>query len=296
MYFSVNRIREAIRHLNQFDSGWVIGPFVYACNDIDIGPGRKLKAPTGVGTDGFLDNFFHPRLLGLKPKDDRESLRPVFREMGNLAGAGDNTDHVRHQATRIWGNVYSQTFGSMVVNRGLVQRNDKDYSLSATFQAEFEASPSRRRSAFEELLVWLFAFSGFPDGVASWDALWMAFRRQYLNGRDVPAPYKGRFSIRPGSPPWPAAEVVPVRPTNRDLVLGLLPSAFSDPITGEQWQQVAAMIQGSLEAGYEGLAATDAERMAGSITASLAATKRVSCWGPGDREDEARRGRADCVP
>ena len=92
-------------------------------------------------------------------------MRPVFREMGDIQGAGPGTDMVMHQATRIWGNVYSQRFSSTVVDRGLVEKNGYNLQLRPAFKDEFEDKlPASFR--FEELLVWLHAFSGFPDDIA----------------------------------------------------------------------------------------------------------------------------------
>lgn len=277
-FFSVQRIREAVLHLNQFESGWVVGAFVYACNGIDIDALRLMRPPEGVGTDPFLDNFFHPNLLGLKPKAQRESLRPIFREMGDLAGGAPGTDFIMHQATRIWGNVYSQRFSSTVVDRGLVIKDGQRLQLAPGFQMEFEAKLPNNFH-LEELLVWLYAFSGFPDAIASWDELWALFRADRLNGRNVPNAYQGRFSIRPGGPPWPVAEITGIRPTNRELVAGLLPSALSDPITQEQWRQISAMTREALQDGYDGVDAAGATSLADAIIASLAATKRVFLLG-----------------
>ena len=288
-FFNAERVREAILHLNRYESGWVIGPFVYACNGIDVDAPRRLRAPTGVGTDDFLDRFFHPRLLGLAPKGQRESMRPVFREMGDIQGAGPGTDMVMHQATRIWGNVYSQRFSSTVVDRGLVEKNGYNLQLRPAFKDEFEDKlPASFR--FEELLVWLHAFSGFPDDIAGWPALWQSFKGEHLNGRDIPAVYVERFSIRPGGPPWPVAAITPVRPTNRELVLALMPSAFTDPITVEQWRQIAAMTHEALVDNYDGVSDDEAASLARSLVASLAATKRVFLLGdPGTGKTKLAR-------
>ena len=107
-FFTISRIRQAIGHLNSFRSGWVIGPLVYIANQIDTGTYRAMRE--GVGSDKFLDKFFHPKLIGLPSKQNEESLRPIFNEMGQIDLANPAKDVVEHQGTKIWGKVYTQTW------------------------------------------------------------------------------------------------------------------------------------------------------------------------------------------
>jgi energy-coupling factor transporter ATP-binding protein EcfA2 len=288
-FFTISRVRQAIGHLNSFKSGWVIGPLVYIANQIDSDTYRAMRE--GVGSDKFLDKFFHPRLIELPSKQNEESLRPIFREMGQIDLDNPAKDVVEHQGTKIWGKVYTQTWADALkktnvieqdaARKGFIRLRAAAAGAPLPFTTALEAAlPADFR--FEELLVWLNAFSGFSDDVGSWQGLWEDFANRHLDGRvAIPAAYASRFRIRQGGEelPWPAGDITGERPANQDFIKGLIPSAFSDALTSEQWATVAASIEESLIVGYEGMGDEDARQIAEGVVTSLASSKRVFILG-----------------
>jgi energy-coupling factor transporter ATP-binding protein EcfA2 len=290
-FFTISRIRQAIGHLNSFKSGWVIGPLVYIANQIDSDEYRAMRE--GVGSDKFLDKFFHPRLIGLPSKQDEESLRPIFKEMGQIDLGNPAKDVVEHQGTKIWGKIYTQTWADALKKTNVIEQDTtrkgfirlRSGAAGAGAPLPFTAALEAALPAdfcFEELLVWLNAFSGFSDHVGSWQGLWEDFATRHLDGRTaIPAAYASRFRIRQGEEeiPWPATDITNDRPSDQDFIKGLIPSAFSDAITSEQWATIVAVIEESLLAGYEGMDDEQARQIAEGIVTSLASSKRVFILG-----------------
>ena len=81
---------------------------------------------------------------------------------------------------------------------------------------------------FEELLVWLYGFSGFPDAVNSWQDLFADYKQRVLNGINFDACFQDRFHVNNGVP-WPV-NFLQQRPNNPDLIAVLLPSILAAPV------------------------------------------------------------------
>ena len=64
-YFTIDTIRESIRHLGDYSGNWLIPAFVFGAND--VGEGASVSLGSRHGTDAFLDRFFHGSLIGLPP-------------------------------------------------------------------------------------------------------------------------------------------------------------------------------------------------------------------------------------
>ncbi len=111
----------------------------------------------------------------------------------------------------------------------LVIDEKKRYRLNATFwEAWEEKLPSSFH--FEELLVWLFAFSGFADSITSWELLSVDFQERYLgSGERFPGEYNRRFHVG-NSVPWPS-HLLSSRPSNETYQKALLPSRFASGAT-----------------------------------------------------------------
>jgi hypothetical protein len=284
-YFTIERVQQAAQHLSQFDSKWLLPPFVFASN--------------GVTQGAFiLRKFFSGSLIGLPKKGNGDSLRPKFREIGGPLPQGAlpaDTDVVLHQKQVLWGSLYSRNgYREMLEGGQLLGDGPSRFKLTATFQPTFEAKILPEFN-FEELLVWLFAFRDIPDGCNSWQELWDYFRTTYLSGDDIPAEYKGRFRIRTGATvvPWPAA-FLNQRPTNVEYQKALLPSEFTEALTLAVWQDILTRLVELAKPKYLGIAAAEISQICEAAISGLVATKRVFLLGdPGVGKSEFAKLIAD---
>ena len=78
-YFSIPRIDEACLRLRDFNSKWVLVPFVMACNGVDSQGYTTLGEH--LGTDPLLRRFMNGDLIGLPPLDAGRPhhIRPAFK-------------------------------------------------------------------------------------------------------------------------------------------------------------------------------------------------------------------------
>jgi len=215
-YFPLERIKTAIAHLGSYRSDWVLVPLVFAVNGVDDASPKGLSEP---GTDPFLDKYFHGSLIGLPDlrSDGANLLRPRFRDVQVKEG-----DLIAHQSMKLWGNNYSSRGYREMVQRGEVRDDRNGYVLEASFSTAWE-SHLTATFHFEELLVWLFAFSGFPSSIRDWNGLAVHFFTQYLGAPGTVGPlYRSRFSTN-NAVPWPAV-LLSTRPSDADFQDALIPS------------------------------------------------------------------------
>ncbi|HEY1939781.1 MAG TPA: hypothetical protein VGJ33_17755 [Candidatus Angelobacter sp.] len=215
-YFSIARIQQAIEHLSHFRSEWIIVPLVLAVNGVAedefVNPSAKGKA----GTDKFLDQYFNASLLGLAPKGNG-SVRPKFLDVTTLAG-----DNIAHQAVKLWGSHYSSRGYREMNKMGLLERQGPNYQVRPQFWSRWEAELPGFH--FEELLVWLYAFSGFSDNINNWESLFIDFQQRNLGlGGRFPEQYTRKFNVT-NAVPWPN-DLLNVRPSNGELQAALIPSS-----------------------------------------------------------------------
>ena len=83
---------------------------------------------------------------------------------------------------------------------------------------------------FEELLVWLYAFSGFPDSVKSWQDLFADYQTRVLGGANFDPCFESRFNVTNGVS-WPP--LLNDRPSNEAFIATLLPSFAASPAVVE---------------------------------------------------------------
>ncbi|HEY3492854.1 MAG TPA: AAA family ATPase, partial [Solirubrobacterales bacterium] len=226
-YFSLDRIKSAIEHLQEYDSKWVIVPLVFAVNGVGEEEPVNLRAGDKPGTGSFLDRHFHGSLIGLEPLEGGAStMRPRFKEIWKP----DDPNFVIHQRQSLWGNAYSRTGYKEMKDRGLiVGSGPSTWQMTPKFWAAWEEElPESFR--FEELLVWLYAFDGLEDEIDSWEELSVDFQERHLgeDGR-FPAGYEVRFRVA-GDVPWPA-DLSSERPGNEEFQAALLPGPSHD----EKW-------------------------------------------------------------
>ncbi|MEY2491672.1 MAG: hypothetical protein QOH24_623 [Verrucomicrobiota bacterium] len=232
-FFSVERIQQAITHLQNFDSNWVLVPLAlaaYGVNetaDVDVKPG-----------DRFFDRFFSGTLIGLPPFENGvNSLRPRFSDFyQNMVAQGKGTDYVYHQATKLWANVYSSRGYREMRTAGFLVGDRSFFRLSAEFEEEF----AKRLSddfRFEELLVWLYAFVGFPATVSGWKPLFDLFIKTEVEGARLSQAFATRLRVD-ANYPWPDTFLTN-KPTNKQFQNALIPSEAETThlavLDGEAW-------------------------------------------------------------
>ena len=183
-YFSIPRIVEACERLREFDSKWVLVPFVMACNGVQA-QGDYVILHEREGTDLLFRQFFDGDLVGLPPKTPgiAHHIRPAFKDLSRglakRAGGKFASDLVVHGSRYIWGNMYTQLVAKAPAAYALLRRpNENDgWKLAPDFGALF--SEKLEGFHFEDFLVWLHAFSGFSDEVNSWASLLKKFREAH---------------------------------------------------------------------------------------------------------------------
>jgi hypothetical protein len=222
-YFSIDRVKTAVEHLQAYDSKWVLVPLVFAANGVGEEEPVRVQGRGKAGTESFFDEYFSGKKIGLPAFDKgANTLRPKFSEIKvNLAGPGD---YVVHQKQKLWGSQYSRNGYNIMRDRGLLlDHKSSTWQIGSSFWAAWEKElPSSFR--FEELLVWLFAFSGIADEVGDWEELSVVFQELTLGpGKRFPAGYESRFKIS-GDVPWPTTDLLEERPSDEEFQEALMPS------------------------------------------------------------------------
>lgn len=217
-YFHIDTVREAIERLQFVKANWLLPAFVFAAND--VGTEEFVDLADRLGTDHFLDRYFNGKRLGIKPfPSGNNLLRPRLAGIpawtkGEFAG-----DYMIRQDTKMWGNLFSSRGYREMRLQGLIEGEKAITKLTDAFQTRFEDEiPEAFR--FEDFLVWLYAFEGFPDEVDSWSALRSHLLSQ-LGLTEFRAPYLGRFSVTQPVVTWPAT--ISERPSDDDYLNALAP-------------------------------------------------------------------------
>ncbi len=226
-YFTVETIRDAIERLQDIKANWLLPAFVFAANDVGID--AQVDLSKRLGTDQFLDRYFNGARLNIPsfPSGNnllRPRLKGIAWNKGNFAD-----DHMLRQNTKMWGNLFSSRGYREMRLEGLIEGDGAINQLTSAFQPRFEAEiPATFR--FEDFLVWLFAFEGFPDEVDGWPALFAHLLGQLGLTEFRPA-YRVRFKISDPPVPWPA--MLSVRPSDEVFLQALAPKLFAFLRSGE---------------------------------------------------------------
>ena len=207
-YFAVPTIKASIEYLEGISVNWLIPAFVFAAND--VGKDHLVDMSMKRGTDQFLDKYFDGSLIGIMPfASGNNLLRPRMKGVtwnrGKFAG-----DYVIRQDTKMWGNLFSSRGYREMRQRGELEGRKATVRLTDAFQPAFEyAIPEAFQ--FEDFLVWLFAFSGFPNPIDSWEALYDHLLKDELDLPLFQEPYRGRFQVT-HERQWP--QTLTERPSN----------------------------------------------------------------------------------
>jgi len=232
-YFSVDRIKKSSEHLQNHDSNWVIVPLVFAVNGVNSR--EEVNINKRNGTDTFLSKHFSGELMGLKPfPNGVNTLRPRYSDTyGTMKREGRADDYVSHQGTKLWANVYSSRGYREMRAMGIVSSSTPyQFKLEPRFVDTWKSKLSDK-FRFEELLVWLYAFSGFDASIDSWGKLDSHFQVRYLGeGKAFEREYRQRFNV--SNLPWNDADLVSERPSDGELQRELLPSSVAPGATPVQ--------------------------------------------------------------
>ncbi|KQX68469.1 McrB family protein [Paenibacillus sp. Root444D2] len=215
-YFTPERVKEACQHLGNFHSGKVLVPLVLAVNGVNHHSNVVLKDHAGTDS-GFLKNHFHGHLIGLSQAGERNNIRPSFNDVSLEVG-----DFISIGRQQLWANLYSQTGYNALKNKGVLSVTNGGIRLQPTFRNEFETNLASS-FYFEEMLVWLYAFIGFPETINSWDELFIYFQESYLgSGCRIAPEFSSRFNANNGVP-WPT-DLLNDRPSNEAFIEILITS------------------------------------------------------------------------
>lgn len=216
-YFDIPTIKAAIQRLQDHLGTKLITAFVFAANDVNSMSVTDLSKK--LGTDRLVDQYFGGALMGLTPMKRGNLLRPRFEDVTWKNGRYAN-DYVIRQDTKFWGNISSSRGYREWTQRGLIEGDKSIFQLKPSFKAEFEQEIPDTFS-FEDFMVWLFAFTGFPDEVDGWPALYDHLVKTVLGLEQFQPEYLGRFKLTTPAMPWPAT--VTNRPTNEEFLAQLAP-------------------------------------------------------------------------
>lgn len=215
-YVSIDRLKQAIEHLQDFHSKWILVPLVLAVNRVD--DQHEVRLASHAGTDTFLDKYFHGSLIGLPDfPNGRNTLRPRFSEIWSPP----DPDYVKWQRQGLWANLYSRAGFKEMKDAGLVTGVTGRAETTSAFWPAWQAATTGFH--FEELLLWLYAFTGIDDSITSWTQLFDDFQDRHLGPRGrLPSNYASRFNVTNGVP-WPT-DFTTIRPSDATYQQQLLPA------------------------------------------------------------------------
>lgn len=270
-FFPLPRLRAAIEHLGLYSSTQLLPALLLACKGVNSNKFIQVNKP-----DQFLDKFFSGELIGLPTLMGGDAFRPAFKELkGTLKSKGNLGDLALHQPTKLWANAYSSRGYREWDKSGHISRlGGADYKLTSTFQSMIDdALPDFH---FEELLIWLYAFSGIPVGISSWDELFDDFKKKFCVDGLIADEFKGVFNVA-GAVPWPNDFLV-IRPSNDEFQEFLFPVSFVSQIGNDKWQALSEAIYNFIKAEYNGLDNL-AERISKNVTAAISTERRLFILG-----------------
>lgn len=221
-YFTIAVIREAIERLQEVSANWLLPAFVFASNGVSEDEFTDMGEV--LGTDHFLDRYFNGSRLGIAPfPSGNNLLRPRLKGIRWDRGDFAN-DHLVRQDTKMWGNLFSSRGYREMRLEGLIEGEKSVVKLTDAFQARFEDEvPSSFN--FEDLMIWIFAFEGFPEEIADWGGLYEHLLLEEIGRTEFPIPFQERFSLSSPLLDWP--ETTHIRPTNQEFLTELAPKLLN---------------------------------------------------------------------
>ena len=250
----------------------------------------EVNVQTGVGTNKFLDRFCDGSIIGVEPREPggRCNIRPMFADLsrGKPAEEVVNVDY-----SSLWGSTLSQSgYASMRDGQTLAKTTKSVFRLGPKF-AESLREKISPEFQMESILVWIFAFTGFPDDINSWADLLKYYEDNYtVDG--TPPEYKDVFHLTsgPDTPQWPGS-FLHDRPTNEEYREHLLPARLlSAKISPSELRVLREEMIRVIHKDFLEYTDEEIERLATSIVAALQSCKRLFLLGePGTGKSELAR-------
>lgn len=280
-YFDFDTLDAALENLGKADGKWVLVNLVLAANGVNSQVVVNTK--TRLGTDKYLDQFFAGGLIGLQSRTPGGycNLRPMFKDL-QRPDMLVNVDY-----SRLWASTLSQSgYAAMRDGHTLLKTTNSDFQLGPDFQTNFSANVGADFQ-FESLLVWLFAFQGFPDDVASWADLLAHFEADYTFS-GIPTEFKQVFALG-GLAKWPTS-LLADRPSNDEFQAHLTPQLASVSITPAEFNELASALAQIVLERFDGYSANEATHFARSLVSGLQGARRVFLYGePGTGKSQLAR-------
>tara|TARA_R100000365_G_C2748512_1_gene80284 strand:+ start:10019 stop:11638 length:1620 start_codon:yes stop_codon:yes gene_type:complete len=245
-YFTIDTIKRAIEHLQNYKANWLLPAFVFAAND--VGTDGLVDISQRLGTDHFLDRYFNGSRLGIKPfpGTGNNLLRPRLKGIPAWTKPPFEGDYMVRQDTKMWGNLFSSRGYREMRLEGLIEGEKAINRLTQDFQPRFEQEVSED-FRFEDFLVWLYAFEGFPDDIEGWEDLRNHLLEQ-LELDEFKDPYLGRFSLTEPPLDWPETIDAPL--SNEEYLEELAPKLVAFLASGgEEEDQEAEAVEGGVAGG-----------------------------------------------
>lgn len=276
-YFTLDTIKEAVVRLNSFERKWLLIPLVLAVNGVTAASVVDLQSPSKKGTDKFLKKFFSASLLALESKKpgNPSSITPLFADL-----VADQPDQLGKQTDgNLWGNNFSVAgagYGQLRDGNILAKTTGRSFQLGPGFTAWFQSALPNFK--LEDLLVWLYAFSGFPDTISNWQELldhFLASETAVPGG--FPTEYQTVFRLTPAWP-WPPT-FLSAKPTDTQFQDLLLPGSSRSEIDPAAFDALRATLADLLKKNYLGFSSNELEELALSVASSLQSCRRLFLLG-----------------
>jgi len=287
-YFTLETIDAALANLRVVDGKSLLVFLVLAANNVrsDV----DVNVQTGVGTNKFLDRFCHGSIIGVEPREPggRCNIRPMFADLsrGKPAEETVNVDY-----SSLWGSTLSQSgYASMRDGQTLAKTTKSIFRLGPRFAENMRAMISPEFQ-MESMLVWIFAFTGIPENINSWEDLLKYYEDNYTVA-GTPPEYEDVFKLTsgPAAPQWPSA-FLPDRPTNEEYRKHLLPARLlSAKISPSELRTFRDELLRVIRQDFLEYTDQEIDRLSTSIVAGLQSCKRLFLLGePGTGKSELAR-------
>lgn len=275
-YFTLETLKDSVVRLNAFDRKWLLIPLVLGVNGVPSNNIVDIQSAGRKGSDKFLKKFFSASSLGLESKKPGKpsSVTPLFKDL-----VADQPDHLAKQTDgNLWGNNFSVAgagYGQLRDGTILVKSAGSEFQLGPGFVAWLQGAIPNFH--FEDLLVWLYGVSGFPDVVTSWQGLYDHFLATEVYNNVVLPEYQHLFKLTPGRA-WPAA-LLNARPSDSEFQDLLLAGVSKSEITPQQFDEVRKAISDLLTKHYLGFVPAEIEDLSLSIVSGLQSCRRLFLLG-----------------
>ena len=135
-FFTIETVKASLEELKKISPNWLLTSFVLAANDVGAQDFTNISAK--LGTDQFLDRYFHGSRIGLPSTSSGNNvLRPRMSGMTDFKGALKD-DYLIQQRRKLWANNLSSRGYRDMRLAGYLEGNLSLAKLTVSFQPKFE--------------------------------------------------------------------------------------------------------------------------------------------------------------